>query len=144
MTINNNPLRQYFRRPAVHLRLPSKGKYYDANVIDMPPTGELPVYPMTAIDEITVKTPDALFNGSAIPELIKSCIPDIKDPWSINNVDLDAILIAIKTASQGNDFTIESTCPECKEIEDVFKSNIMILDTDFDKMDLIIEKCLYY
>jgi len=115
MTINNNPLKQYFRRPAVHLRLPSKGKYYADNVIDTPPTGELPVYPMTAIDEITVKTPDALFNGSAIPELIKSCIPDIKDPWSINNIDLDAVLISIKAATGDGDMDLDTICPACAE-----------------------------
>ena len=115
MTINNNPLRQYFRRPAVHLRLPSKGKYYADHVVDTPPTGELPVYPMTAIDEITVKTPDALFNGSAIPELIKSCIPDIKDPWSINNVDLDAILISIKAATGDGEMDLDTVCPACEE-----------------------------
>ena len=115
MTINNNPLRQYFRRPAVHLRLPSKGKYYAAHVIDTPPSGELPVYPMTAIDEITVKTPDALFNGSAIPELIKSCVPDIKDPWAINNVDLDAVLISIKAATGDGEMDLDTVCPACEE-----------------------------
>jgi hypothetical protein len=136
MTINNNPLRQYFRRPAVHLRLPSKGKYYADNVIDTPPTGELPVYPMTAIDEITVKTPDALFNGSAIPELIKSCIPDIKDPWAINNVDLDAILISIKAATGDGEMDLDTVCPACKE-ESKYGLNLIgmltqLKDGDYD------------
>ena len=36
-----NPLRQFFRRPAVHIRLPSGGEGYPAGAIDMPPTGEL-------------------------------------------------------------------------------------------------------
>jgi hypothetical protein len=81
----------------------------------MPPTGELPVYPMTAIDEITVKTPDALFNGSAIPELIKSCIPDIKDPWAINNIDLDAVLISIKAATGDGEMDLDTVCPACEE-----------------------------
>lgn len=116
MAIDNNPLRQYFRRPAVHLKLPSEGKDYAAGIVEIPPTGELPVFPMTAIDEITTKTPDALFNGSAIVELIKSCIPSIKDPWLINSSDLDAVLIAIKSASGGNELEIESTCPNCTTI----------------------------
>jgi rRNA maturation endonuclease Nob1 len=71
---------------------------------------------MTAIDEITSKTPDALFNGTAIVEIIRSCVPDIKDPWSIPSTDLDAILIAIRSAAQGNEMEIESTCTSCKEI----------------------------
>lgn len=115
MTVENNPLRQYFRRPAVHIKLPSGGKDYPPGVIDMPPTGELPVFPMTAIDEITARTPDALFNGSAVVELIKSCVPNIKDPWAISSNDLDAVLIAIKAAAGNDNLEIESSCPECTE-----------------------------
>ena len=98
------------------MKLPSGGAGYPAGALNKTETGELPIYPMTAIDEITSKTPDALFNGSAIVEIIKSCVPDIRDPWSIPSTDLDAILIAIRSAAQGNDMEIESTCPSCKEI----------------------------
>ena len=114
--MENNPLKQYFRRPAIYIRLPSEGKYYSKDVIDTPPTGELPIYPMTAIDEITAKTPDALFNGSAMVDIIKSCVPNIKEPWEINSIDLDAILIGIRAAATGNDMEIESKCPKCEEI----------------------------
>lgn len=110
----NNPLKQYFRRPAVYLKLPSGGKDYPPGSVNMTETGELPVYPMTAIDEITSKTPDALFNGVAVVELIKSCVPDIKDPWAVNSTDLDALLVAIKAASGGNNLEIESICPKCE------------------------------
>jgi len=118
MPIQNNPLKQYFRRPAIYLRLPSGGKLYKQGVIDMPESGELPVYPMTAIDEITSKTPDALFNGTAVIEIIKSCVPNIRDPWAINSIDLDAILIAIRSASGGSEMTITSECPNCKNVAD--------------------------
>ena len=113
--MNNNPLKQYFRRPAIYLKLPSEGKYYPIDAIDLPENKELPVYPMTAIDEITSKTPDALYSGVAISEIIKSCVPNIKDPWSIPTIDLDAILIAIRAATNGNLLDIESTCPSCTE-----------------------------
>ena len=89
---------------------------YAPGIVNIPESGELAVYPMTAIDEITAKTPDALFNGSAMADIIKSCIPDIKDPWSINSIDLDAVLIAIRSAAGGNDMTITSQCPSCKEV----------------------------
>jgi len=111
----SNPLRQYFRRPALHFTLPSKGKFYPEGALEMTDTGELPVYPMTAIDEITSKTPDALFNGSATTDIIKSCVPAIKDPWMIPSIDLDAILIVIRAATHGSNFEIVSTCEECKE-----------------------------
>ncbi len=118
MAISNNPLRQYFRRPAIYLKLPSGGTGYAPGVINETETGDLPVYPMTAIDEITSRTPDALFNGSAMAELIKSCIPDINDPWAISSTDFDAILVAIKAAANGNNMEITSICPSCQEVAD--------------------------
>lgn len=115
MSLSNNPLRQFFRRPAVFLTLPSGKKYYAEGVINETENGELPVYPMTAIDEITARTPDALFNGDAVTSIIKSCIPDIIQPWAINNIDLDAILIAIRSASGENEMEMNSECPKCNE-----------------------------
>lgn len=113
--MSNNPLKQYFRRPALYFKLPSNGKGYGPGVIDMPENGELPIYPMTAIDEITTRTPDALFNGVAVTEIIKSCVPNIKDPWKISQIDLDALLLAIKIASNGSNMEIETICPKCEE-----------------------------
>lgn len=116
MALSNNPLKQYFRRPAIYIKLPSGGKGYAPGIINIPENGELPVYPMTAIDEITSRTPDALFNGTAIVDLIKSCVPDIIDPWGVHSTDMDSILIGIKSASQGNDLEVDSQCPSCEEV----------------------------
>jgi hypothetical protein len=134
MTIQNNPLKQYFRRPSIYLKLPSGGKMYSPGVVNIPESGELAVYPMTAIDEISAKTPDALFNGTAMVDIIKSCIPDIKDPWSINSVDLDAILIAIRSAAGGNDMTVSSECPSCKDFAD-YAVNLLGLLTQLKSGD---------
>ena len=111
----NNPLRQYFRRPAIFFKLPSQGNFYPEGSLDLPDNKEIPIYPMTAIDEITTKTPDALFNGTAVTDLIKSCAPNIKDPWDIPVIDLDPLLIAIRIASTGNEMSISSNCPKCNE-----------------------------
>jgi hypothetical protein len=115
MQDNTNPLRQYFRRPAIYLTLPSQGVGYTEGTLQLPENGELPIYPMTAIDEITSKTPDALFNGTAIVEIIKSCVPNISDPWSIPTIDIDPLLIAIRAASNGDKMEIETKCPSCEE-----------------------------
>lgn len=114
--INANPLRQYFRRPAIHIKLPSGADYYSDTVVQYPPTGELPVYPMTALDEITARTPDAAFNGSAVTDIIRSCVPAILDPWQITTVDLDAILVAIRIATIGQNMEVDCTCPKCREV----------------------------
>jgi len=113
--MQQNPLQQYFRRPSVYLKLPSGGAGYPEGSLDLPENGEIPIYPMTAIDEITARTPDALFNGTAVVEIIKSCAPNIKDPWIVSNVDLDPILVAIKTATHGGTMELSSVCPKCEE-----------------------------
>jgi hypothetical protein len=111
--MSNNPLRQYFRQPAIYIRLPSKGQFYPQGAIKMPPTGELPVYPMTAIDEITYRTPDALFNGQATVNVLGSCVPDILDHWSTPAMDIDTLLIGIRIASYGHDMDFGTKCPKC-------------------------------
>lgn len=113
--MSNNPLQRYFRQPAIYMQLPSKGAHYPQGTLDIPPNGELPVYPMTAMDEITYRTADGLFNGSAVINVIKSCVPNILDPWEMSTADLDAVLVAIRIASFGHELEIESVCPECKE-----------------------------
>lgn len=111
----NNPLQQYFRQPAIYIRLPSQGNFYPDGTLDMPPNGEIPVYAMTAIDEITYRTPDALFNGSAVTSVVQSCVPNIKNAWAIPAVDIDTILISIRIASYGHSMEINTQCPSCKE-----------------------------
>lgn len=113
--MSNNPLRQYFRRPAIYFRLPSEGKYYQPGVVNIPPNGELAVYAMTSSDEMTVRTPDGLFNGASVVNVIKSCVPDILDPWQLNDVDIEAIIIAIRAATVDGKMEIETTCPSCSE-----------------------------
>lgn len=113
--MSNNPLAEFFRSPSIYLKLPSNGEFYPEGTLDMPKNNELPIYPMTAIDEITYRTPDALYNGSAVINVIESCVPNIKDAWAIPSVDVDAILAAIRIASYGHEMEISTTCPECEE-----------------------------
>lgn len=113
MENNQNPLVGYFRKPEVYISLPSKGNYYPAGSIDIPPSGEIGIFPMTAKDELVMKTPDALLNGSSTAEVIRSCVPAIKDPWAIPSLDMDALLIGIRIATYGNDMEISSACPNC-------------------------------
>ena len=107
----NNPLKKYFRQPKIYLRLPSKGKYYPPGSLEMTESGELPVYPMTAKDELLFKTPDALLNGEATVEVIRSCIPNIKNPWMMPSIDSDAVLIAIRLATYGEKLEISTKVP---------------------------------
>jgi hypothetical protein len=113
MNTSNNPLKQFFRQPSIYIRLPSQGQYYPPGTLEMTANKEFPVYPMTAIDEITYRTPDALFNGDAVVSVIQSCVPNIKNAWFMPATDLDSILIAIRIASYGHELPFSSTCPSC-------------------------------
>lgn len=110
-----NPLSKYFRQPAIYIKLPSEGKFWPEDSIDLPVTGELPIYPMTTRDEITLRTPDALMNGAGVVEIIQNCVPNIKNAWVTPSIDVDAILIAIRIASYGENMDVEATCPHCNE-----------------------------
>jgi len=106
-----NPLSKYFRQPKIYLKLPSRGNYYPQGALQMTESGELPVYAMTAKDELLFKTPDALMNGEATVEVIKSCIPAIKNPWAMPSIDADAVLIAIRLATYGEKLEITTKVP---------------------------------
>ncbi|MGY8866340.1 MAG: T4 family baseplate hub assembly chaperone [Methylophagaceae bacterium] len=109
--IEQNPLRKYFRQPKVYITLPSKGVFYPADAINIPEGNEFPVFAMTAKDELTMKTPDALLNGAATVEIIKSCVPNILNPWKMPSIDLDAVLIAIRVATYGETMEITTKVP---------------------------------
>lgn len=113
MPSETNPLRQYFRQPAIFLRLPSQGKHWPPGSLTLPANGEMPIYPMTAVDEITTRTPDALFNGSAVVRIIESCVPGIHNAWSMPSMDLDALLVSVRIATYGHTMDISTKCPNC-------------------------------
>lgn len=130
--MSNNPLSGYFRQPAIYITLPSNGKYWSQGSLEMPETGELPVYPMTAVDEITYRTPDALFNGDAVVRVIQSCIPSIKNAWGMPACDVAAILIGIRIATYGHTMDIDTKCPSCEadstfsfDLRQVSEQNVM-------------------
>jgi hypothetical protein len=110
-----NPLLKYFRQPAIYIKLPSEGRFWHDNAVDLPVTGEIPVYPMTTKDEITLRTPDALMNGTSVVEVIHSCCPNIKDAWGMPSIDTDTVLISIRIASYGHEMAIDTNCPHCNE-----------------------------
>ena len=104
---NQSVLNKYKRQPKIYLKLPSNGDFYPSNPMEKTGSGELPIYSMTAKDEIMIKTPDALMSGDATVDVIKSCCPMIDDPWSMPSIDLDAVLIAIRIATYGEKMELQ-------------------------------------
>ena len=131
---NTNPLQKYFRQPKIYLSLPSNGKYYPTGSLEISENGEYPVFPMTARDEIMIKTPDALLNGQATASVITSCIPAIKDPFNMPSMDLDACLIAIRIATYGEMMEVSIKVPVTGEDKD-FDLDLRIMLDQFSSVD---------
>lgn len=108
-----NPLSQFSKKIARFIKLPSQGAGYTKG-IKLTDNGELAVYPMTARDELMLKSPDALLNGSAVTEVLAHCVPDIVFPEEILVTDLDAIMVAIRMATYGDSMELLIECDECK------------------------------
>lgn len=120
--MNPNPLNQYFRHPVLHVSLPSQGKFYPKNSIDLTQDNQYPVLPLTRQDELVFMTATGQINGSSIVSIIQSCIPNIKNAWKMPVIDIDKILVAIKIATHGTQLDVVSTCPNCEH------SNQMLVD----------------
>jgi hypothetical protein len=114
-----NPLQEFYRQPKIFVALPSTGMYNKVGSISGDPT-HMPIFGMTGMDEIMMKTPDALLSGESTVMLIESCCPSIKDAWEVNALDTDLLLTAIRIATYGNTLEIVHTCanPECKNEND--------------------------
>lgn len=127
-SLTANPLSKHFRQPKIYIKLPSRGNFYSRGSLEMTETGEFPVLAMTAKDELMFKTPDALLNGQSTVSVIQSCIPNIKNAWSIPSIDVDAILIAIRIATYGEKMDLTIKIPEINEEKTYAVDLRMLLD----------------
>ena len=126
---NSNPLLQKVRIPGVHFRVPSGGLYYAEGVLDSTVSnGEVVVFPMSTIDELTIRNVDGLINGTAVYEVFGRCIPQIKRPDQLLARDVDYLLIALKKMSYGNavEFEYQHDCETAKTHSYAFNLGEMI------------------
>lgn len=97
-----NPLLAALRIPGETFRLPSQGLFYKEGVLDdSVRNGEVEVYPMTAIDEIIISTPDKLLSGRALMEVFAHCVPQIKNSTELLAKDVDFLMVCLRMVSFG-------------------------------------------
>ena len=107
----------FMRQPKIYIKLPSNGQYWKEDALTVSETGEYPVYSMTARDELMLKIPDALMNGQAVVDVIQNCMPNIKNAWETPNLDIDAILVAIRLATYGEKMSMPVKFGDNLELE---------------------------
>ena len=113
--MENTGIQKSFRKIELYTTLPSGGSYWPDGSIDLSssnPSKEIGIMPMTMLDEINLRTPDSLMNGEAVVGIIKSCCPQIKDPWNAPLLDLETILVGIRIATYGPQLNVSVNVPE--------------------------------
>jgi RNase P subunit RPR2 len=108
----SNPLQQHFRQPKIYVRLPSGGIFNKIGTLQGDVTN-MPVYGMTGMDEIIMKTPDALLSGESTARVVQSCCPGVKDAWEVTTLDMPLLIAALRIATYGSALPITHTCPNC-------------------------------
>lgn len=131
---NENPLQKYFRKPALYVQLPTKGKFNP----EIPKTvlDEIGILPMTAIDDLTMRNPDGLLNGEALISVIESCCPSIPNVRNLCNIDVEALYLAIQYATNGKEITHKHKCTKCEVTSD-FNVDIDYLLNKFPEIESV-------
>jgi len=119
-----NPLLARVEMPGSTFQMPSRGLFYNNDELrgDVE-VGEVHVHPMSAYDEILLKTPDALFTGEAINKVFLRCIPQILKPMELLAKDVDYLLVCLRQVTFGAETEIKYT-HDCKDA----KSNSYMID----------------
>lgn len=105
-----NPLIQRVRIPGQTFPLPSGGLFYkDGELSPDCQNGEIHVYPMTAVDEMVLKSVDKVFSGEAVKEVFGRCIPGVLKPGALSAKDVDYLLVALRKVSYGPSFEVTYT-----------------------------------
>ena len=139
-TQESNPLKKYYRQPKQFVRLPSNYKYYKPGTIQVPESGEVAVFPMTAKDELLFKTPDALLNGEATVRVIQSCIPAITNAWEMPALDIDTCLVAIRMATYGTKMQVKVFVPKAPAVVTNISAKIASKNIVWIKITIVIAR----
>lgn len=114
-----NPLLAALKIPGRIFPLPSSSFFYQNDVLteEAAKTGEVQVFPMSGISELKFRTPDMLFSGKAVTEVIRECVPSILRPEKLISRDVDTILSYIRIVTYGPflDVVHKHDCANAKE-----------------------------
>lgn len=99
------------RMPGETIRLPSLGRFYtNGELSEDTVSGEILLNPMTMTDEIMMKSPDMLFQGTAIERVFRRCSPNILKPLDLLTSDVDFILTHLRRISFGPHVEVPFVC----------------------------------
>ena len=106
-----NPLLEDLSFPPVAICLPTRGYWYEDDVIN--PNADpldLEVKPIGILAEQNYRDPWLLASGKAIPRLVREVCPAILRPEQLAEVDIEVILLATRLASYGEKMSVKHKC----------------------------------
>jgi len=112
-----NPLLSRVELPGSTFQLPSRGIFYNNGELrEDVQDGEVHIHPMSAYDEILMKTPDALFSGEAVHKVFLRCIPQVVKPTELLSKDVDFLLVCLRQVTYGDEMEIRymHNCKDAK------------------------------
>ena len=113
-----NPLLSRIQLPGETFTLPSGGVFYkDGELHSTVKDAEIHVHPMTALDEIVLKTPDLLFSGEGVKQVFQRCIPQVVKTDDLLAKDVDYLLVCLRKVSYGEELRVTQR-HNCKNAKD--------------------------
>jgi len=112
-----NPLLARVEMPGSTFQIPSRGLFYkNGELREDVEMGEVHVSPMSAYDEILLKSPDQLFSGDAVEKVFQRCIKQVQKPKELLAKDVDFLLVCLRLVTYGNemDITYQHDCKDSK------------------------------
>ncbi len=129
-----NPLlASFIKLPGRVFKLPSGGYLYKNNELrEGINEGELHVRPLGALSEIKLKSPDMLFSGQAVREVLGECVPEILQPLELFGRDIDALMVFLRVVTYGPIFKIDAKhgCEKDENEEDGIKAHQYDIDLE--------------
>ncbi len=119
-TTHVNPLLARVEMPGSTFQLPSRGLFYfNGELSDDVQMGEVHVSPMSAFDEILMKSPDQLYSGESVEKVFRRCIKQVLNPTKLLAKDVDFLLVCLRQVTYGEEMKVvyEHTCDDAKRNE---------------------------
>ncbi len=123
-TVAPNPLLARVELPGSTFQLPSRGLFYtNGELHEAVEMGEVHVNPMSAYDEILMKSPDQLYSGDAVEKVFKRCVRHVLKPKELLAKDVDFLLVCLRQVTYGEEMRITYThsCEDAKSNEYTIK-----------------------
>ncbi|RMH13406.1 MAG: hypothetical protein D6698_14055 [Gammaproteobacteria bacterium] len=100
----------------ITVTLPSKGLFYDENVVsDKLDPDDIPIRALSMLEENSLLDPLLILSGKATESVIKALVPGIKKVGSMAIIDVQAVLMASRIATRGENYEVTVSCEKCKQ-----------------------------